>query len=104
MLITTTSWVAITNTRRWRKRRSTSKATTSPVHSTVIVTHDPTCARPLNTAVRPGSCNSVSHLTTASSTAVTATAAPRIPLAKTTIVKDTSTTEATSQLSPVVCT
>jgi hypothetical protein len=39
-----------------------------------------------------------------SSTAVTATAAPRIPRAKTTIVNDTSTTEATSQISPVVCT
>ena len=99
-----TSSVAITKTMRWRKRRNTSKASTSPDHTSVIVTQEPTPARPWRTAVSPGACNSVSHLTMASSAAVTDTAKPCVPRAKTTKVKATSTTEATSQPRPVVCT
>ena len=98
----TTSSETTTKTTRWRKRRSTSNASTSPNHNTASVTHEPAKASPCQSAVRPGARNPASHPTTASSTTVTVTAGPRTPLAKTTIVKPTSTTVAISQPVPLV--
>ena len=97
-----TSSVATTRTMRWRKRRSTNRASTSADHSAVIVTHEPTLATLWRNAVRPGACNSVNHLTMASSAAVTVTARPRRPPTKTKIVNAISTAAATSQPTPLV--
>ena len=67
-----------------------------------MATHDPSAASARIAGSRPGTRSPASHLTTASSATVTATAGPRKPPAKTTTETTSSTTAAASQPTPVV--
>src|SRR6478736_7713220 len=67
-----------------------------------MATHDPSAASARIAGSRPGTRSPASHLTTASSATVTATAGPRKPPAKTTTKTTSSTTAAASQPTPVV--
>ena len=66
-----------------------------------MATHDPSAASARIAGSRPGARSPASHLTTASSATVTATAGPRKPPAKTTTETTSSTTAAASQPTPV---
>ena len=67
-----------------------------------MATHDPSAASARIAGSRPGARSPASHLTTASSATVTATAGPRKPPAKTTTETTSSTTAAASQPTPVL--
>jgi hypothetical protein len=88
---------------RCRRRLNTSSATTSAIPSTSIAHHETIAAITWSAPTSPGACSPVSHPTTASSATVTATAGPRSPPAKTRIGAATSTTAATSQPTPLIC-
>src|SRR6266508_1070282 len=94
---------ATSHTIRCRQRRKTTNASTSPIHSTISVHQEPTFANPCHSASSPGACSPPSHRTTASSATVTATAAPRSPRPNPANSSPTSTTAATSQPTPLVC-
>jgi len=98
-----TNCQASSHTSRCRQRRRTSNASSSPKYSVNSTHQEPTRARPRRSASSPGASSPASHLTTASSTTVTATAEPRIPRANTASASPTSTTAATSQPTPLVC-
>ena len=95
---------ATSTTSRCVSRLRISKASRSPHSSTLIAAHEPSAATARMTGSSPGARNSDSHRTTASSTAVTATADPRMPPPKTSTDSATSSTAAASHPTPVVCT
>ena len=94
---------ATTTTSRCRNRPRINSASNKPHNSAEIATHEPSPANAVIVADRPGPSTPATHRTTASSTAVTATAGPRSSPAKTTSDNATSTTDAAIQPTPVVC-
>jgi hypothetical protein len=91
------------HTIRCRQRRSTSNASTSPYHSANSTPQEPMRAMPRSNGATPGPTRPASQPTTASSITVAVIAGPRRPRPKIARVSPTSTSAATSQPMPLVC-
>src|SRR5215218_3088119 len=102
-MITLPTCEATTHTIRCRQRRNTSRPRINPQYSVPSTHQNPMRTRPRRGPTTPGPTTPASQPTTASPTTVTATAGPRSPRPKIARVSPTSTSAATSQPTPLVC-